>query len=120
MWKDRYKRIRYSKRNIIAFFICLNSVIGVISIIAKALGYKNYTGVGIAIASIGVLIVIAISYITLEIRKNSNLVRHFIIANELFQAYIDEKGKEIEKDKIIFLPNVIHYQLNLLFDLEFR
>lgn len=27
---------------------------------------------------------------------------------------------QIEKDKIIFLPNVIHYQLNLLFDLEFR
>ena len=27
---------------------------------------------------------------------------------------------QIEKDKIIFLPNVIHHQLNLLFDLEFR
>ena len=27
---------------------------------------------------------------------------------------------KIEKDKIIFLPNVIHHQLNLLFDLEFR
>ena len=30
------------------------------------------------------------------------------------------KLNQIEKDKIIFLPNVIHHQLNLLFDLEFR
>ena len=46
-------------------------------------------------------------------------VKEFVDINNVTEATVSILN-QIEKDKIIFLPNVIHHQLNLLFDLEFR
>ncbi len=98
--KNRYRRVKYRKSNLIGFCGYLCGLLGIICIVAKIYGYT--TNVGIAMASIGVLTAIAISYITLENRKISDLVRYFIISNELYQTYIDEKGRE----RLAFFPHV--------------
>ena len=102
MKKMKYKRIRYKKSHSVVIYGCISSIVLIASIIARGYGYKNYTDVGIAIASIGVLSAITISYITLESRKISDLVRYFIISNEFYQVYTDEKGKE----KVEYFPYV--------------
>lgn len=102
MRKNKYKRIKYSKSHYIGFLGYLSSIIGITTIVTKTYGYEKYVNVGIATASIGVLTAIAISYITLESRKISDLVRYFIISNEFYQVYTDEKGKE----KVEYFPYV--------------
>lgn len=103
MMKNRYRSVKYRKSNLIGFCGYLCGLLGIICIIARMWGYKTYiTNVGIAMASIGVLTAIAISYITSENRKISDLVRYFIISNELFQTYIDEKGRE----NLEFFPHI--------------
>ena len=102
MWKNKYKKIKYSKSYGIGFGGYLSAVIGIVSIARKMNGYEKYTDVGIAIASIGVLSAITISYITSESRKISDLVRYFIISNEFYQVYTDENGKE----KVEYFPCV--------------
>lgn len=101
--KNRYRSVKYRKSNLIGLCGYLCGLLGIICIIARIWGYKTYiTNVGIAMASIGVLTAIAISYITSENRKISDLVRYFIISNELFQTYIDEKGRE----RLEFFPHI--------------
>lgn len=101
--KNRYRSVKYRKSNLIGFCGYLCGLLGIICIIARMWGYKaNIINVGIVIASIGVLTAITISYITLENRKISDLVRYFIISNELFQTYIDEKGRE----RLAFFPYI--------------
>lgn len=101
--KNRYRSVKYRKSNLIGFCGYLCGLLGIICIIARMWGYKaNIINVGIVIASIGVLTAITISYITLENRKISDLVRYFIISNELFQTYIDEKGRE----RLAFFPHI--------------
>lgn len=102
MRKNKYKRIKYSKSHYIGLLGYLSSIIGITTIVTKTYGYEKYVNVGIATASIGVLTAIAISYITLESRKISDLVRYFIISNEFYQVYTDEKGKE----KVEYFPYV--------------
>ena len=103
MRKNKYKRIKYSKNHYIGLLGYLSSIIGIIAIVTKVYGYEKYVvNVGIATASIGVLTAIAISYMTFESRKISDLVRYFIISNEFYQVYIDEKGKE----RIEYFPYV--------------
>lgn len=102
MKKVKYKRIRYKNSHFVVLYGCLSSIVLISSIIARSYGYKNYTDVGIAIASIGVLSAITISYITSESRKISDLVRYFIISNEFYQVYTDENGKE----KVEYFPRV--------------
>lgn len=102
MWKNKYKKIKYSKSYGIGFWGYLSAIIGIVSIVRKINGYEKYTDVGIAIASIGVLSAITISYITSESRKISDLVRYFIISNEFYQVYTDENGKK----KVEYFPCV--------------
>lgn len=102
MRKNKYKRIRYSKSHYLELFGYFSGVIGIISIVARMCGYRKYINVGIAMASIGVLTAIAISYMSYESRKISDLVRYFIISNEFYQVSIDENRKE----KIEYFPYI--------------
>ena len=102
MRKNKYKRIKYFKSHYIGFLGYLSSSIGIIAIVTKVYGYEKYVNVGIATASIGVLTAIAISYMTSESRKISDLVRYFIISNEFYQVYTAENGKE----KVEYFPHV--------------